>query len=634
MGQDKRGNWVYNYYYEYPGSIWFTYYNDAETKRAAIVGWKLKYNEKTYSGECIEDFVEFVKDFKKNVYNDYYKGHKLKIIVLSTKLRRTYQFLKNYFNCTEPFVIKNAVCGTFTIEDFIEFREVKAILGPDWEDISDADNEVDILYDASRLAISKFNFKFGPIKGKIPLTTQQYISQLIEEGMTEEDKERIFNLFPSREEYIAAREKLYVGGYCDKGDPYGVVSVKEQIGHVDFKSSYLARLLTEYYPMTRFEPTDISELEDALQTKCCIIRLKVYNLRARKIKWLVPGKMLDIKEYKTDFSGRIKTAEEVELLVNELDFGLIGRCYSFTKYEILALYTAERGQLPKYVRNVAEQMFENRMTTKGIDKFVWKLCTEIVYGATVKKIHDFDKKQWEGKDGVVARAILSPYWGIWCSSHARYALVDTILIIGEDFIYGDTDSMFFTNPIFYSEILRKQNDAQRRKMKEYCEENNRNFELFKDLGCWKWEENSTPDKATGVRFKSTGPKRYIFVYEDDNNNLVLVDKIAGFAEVFDSGRVDENGEPIYVKAFEYWYGSPDNCYDEIFEAFKDNTVVKDYRKTESLFDDECQVYYNGRLYNAKGGVYTEEGLVKISIRKAYEQAKDIEEAYKLLNTAM
>ena len=108
---------------------------------------------------------------------------------------------------------------------------------------------------------------------------------------------------------------------------------------------------------------------------------------------------------------------------------------------------------------------------------------------------------------------LSPYWGVWVTSHARGNLFTILSQIGDDAIYCDTDSIYFKNPEKYIDIISQYNENVKRQNLEIVNQWNENHaaeyqldpECFADLG----EFDKLLKTGNYTRFKTLGAKRYV-----------------------------------------------------------------------------------------------------------------------------
>lgn len=616
--KDGKPTWVY--YEEVPAAFAVGIFNDENTFKAAIVKWNLVVDDEFFTGNTIEDLKltikyltkkyslgksSYKKEVKRRDGTSYVGSFDKKLIVFCEDLGTIHQFIKKEFDCS-VFNVNGKGIGSCILNDTIELRDVKFIGTDDWKKFSNADSTTYKLLDFAKYYYDHIAKTDG--SGKAPITLQQVIKQELKNKMTVADKELVYECFPNKKkDYEDAMKYMYIGAFCDNKDQE---EYNETMGHIDFKTSYVARMLLDYYPISSFKLVNVNEFADAIKTKCCKIKVTFKNFEAKKFKFLQDKRCI-FKEhsyYKVDELHRILYAEEVTFLLNELDFELATNFYDYRSYEIKGLAVADRGQLPAYVREVAEKHFIGKETCDGIDKIWEKMLTEIVYGATCKAIYNMNEKSW--KD-IREEAILSPYWGIWTTSHARYALMMFAAALGEDWNYSDTDSLFFTNPLLHVQLIEKYNENVRARMFKYCVENEADYNVLSELGTFTYEDGSSSSHFTITRFKALGPKRYIYTIEDSE----LVTKIAGYKKQY-----KKDGALVNVWAFKY-------DKDSIYDVFEDNFKIQDVQKFSISKDEPCEVEYDGKIYKMKSYKFTGYRRTNKSTIEMFEEAG---EAYDLL----
>lgn len=608
-------NW--DYYVEVPAAFNFKVYNDNATLTAAVVKWEFVTDDMYIQGDDFDKLklsLEFIKtkyDLGPTAFNKPYK-----IIAFVDGLDLLYEFIKEEFNC-EVFNVGGKGIGVCCIDKAIELREVKFIATDRWHEFAVSNKKTEALLEYAHYYFDhvimwhKYRTKVDTddLTAKLPITTQEVIKTKIAENMTKLDKEFVRSIYPDKEDYLDAKKYMYIGGFCDTAS---TDKVEETIGHIDFKTSYVARMLTEGYPMSKFKKVDVSELMDALKTNCCIIKVSYKNFRANKFCFLDKAHVFDSRNLKTrGRDDRIISADYVTFILNELDFELVSNCYLYDDLRIVSLRVADKGQLPKYVRMVAEECYAAKETKTGIDKLWAKMCTEVVYGACAKGLYDIDNKAWaDFKD----KAILSPYWGIWTASYARFALVNFAILLGTDWLYSDTDSIFFKNPYLHVQLIEQYNKSRRAIMYKYCMENNLDYNIFSELGTFTYEDGSNKDNFVITAFKSLGPKRYIF-----SIGKKIIPKIAGYKKQY---KVDGQLVNIWSKT----YGDDEAMYDAFEDNARMNDIIKFTRKIEKPYD----LHYNGKVYHCKSGKFTGYKISNMSYDDILNMALDMENELKAI----
>ena len=136
----------------------------------------------------------------------------------------------------------------------------------------------------------------------------------------------------------------------------------------------------------------------------------------------------------------------------------------------------------------------------------------------VENFHDCDIEQIEPQQFLdcVSNFILSPFWGIWVCSFARFNLLNMIYYVGDnsdwitnDTIYCDTDSLYFLNPNKHKHLFDIWNSYARKRVLKRLP-----AEYHKSLGTLGQFDNVALDDTDGfsdtyINFKTLGSKRYI-----------------------------------------------------------------------------------------------------------------------------
>ena len=344
-------------------------------------------------------------------------------------------------------------------------------------------------------------------------------------------KQDIFEMYPKTfNEYLMYMEYLFAGGWVKSSvDAFG--KVLTNIKCKDITSSYPAQIAHRYYPISKFKSIKIDskqKFNNMLNRYCCILDVTLFNVKKTTIHSIVSTSKIvnnDVGRILVD-NGRIAEVEKVRLLMTELDWEIFNKFYDYDKFKIIInnFKIAVRGKLPDYVVSTMLDAYERKEELKlqGKDYFNEKCFVNMFYGCFVTKIHKFN---YVFKNGEITKelndyykqiksSVLSPFWGIWCTSWARYQELNAVYENADCVVYGDTDSVKGYN--MPDDYFNSYNNEQIEKNKKLCEKYNKNFDLIKELGCWDSE-------PTYQLFKTIGCKRYIGF--DVNNKLSVT--IAG-----------------------------------------------------------------------------------------------------------
>lgn len=312
---------------------------------------------------------------------------------------------------------------------------------------------------------------------KIPLTKTGYARRLVRDHCLGTKGYYYGTIAPTAlqvEEYLLARQ-AFAGGYTHASAPW-VGDIIDDCISLDFTSSYPYQMCVGYYPMGAGQRHDIhqlkkSQFEQLLQTKCCLMRLRITGLRERPAipdHYLSESKCAEVRGAIID-NGRVVQADSVIYCCTELDYAIMQKCYTWEKFEIGDLWTYRRGYLPKpYIETVLD-LYSKKTTLKGVpgaeeDYLLSKEQVNSLYGMMVTDIARpdvvYENDEWGIKpvniDQAIAgynddkRRFLSYLWGVWVTAHARaaiwgyvpgYGWVGGIIGMGDSYIYSDTDSI-------------------------------------------------------------------------------------------------------------------------------------------------------------------------------------------------
>jgi len=344
-------------------------------------------------------------------------------------------------------------------------------------------------------------------------------------------KQDIFEMYPRTfNEYLMYMEYLFAGGWVKSSvDAFG--KILSNIKCKDITSSYPAQIAHRYYPISKFKSIKIDSKQmfnNMLNKYCCILDVTLFNVKKTTIHSIISTSKIvnnDTGRILVD-NGRIAEVEKVRLLMTELDWDIFNKFYDFDKFKIVinSFKIAVRGKLPSYVVSTMLDAYERKEELKllGKDYFNEKCFVNMYYGCFVTKIHKFNyivkngeiTKELNDYYKQIRSSVLSPFWGIWCTSWARFQELSAVYANADCVVYGDTDSVKGHN--MSDDYFNSYNAEQIEKNKKLCEKYNKNFELIKELGCWDSE-------PTYSLFKTIGCKRYIGF--DENNKLSV--SIAG-----------------------------------------------------------------------------------------------------------
>lgn len=314
--------------------------------------------------------------------------------------------------------------------------------------------------------------------------------------------------------------------------------IVEDVGHCDFTSSYPTQQMDKYFPMgPAFAAGAPESLEDMERLNAMFCTLAIYHFYGLEIRPMItapylPGSKAIYLENDIRLNGKIIAADEMAIVLTELDYKWVASQYTWEKVTISNVTCFDRGPLPEWLRGEVMTYYRNKCTLKGKDPGLYnasKALLNSLYGMSATAII---RDQYMLDDDLVivpdheqtpekqiaafykSRNSFMPYqYGVWITAHARDALHTLIEMIGyNNFLYCDTDSVFY-----------RDGPGPRAAIAEY---NQYIRELSISKGAYVDEKNIlgvATDEGHIKRFKALHSKCY--AYEDDTGELHVV--IAG-----------------------------------------------------------------------------------------------------------
>lgn len=340
---------------------------------------------------------------------------------------------------------------------------------------------------------------------------------------------------------------LFQGGWTHGNKEY-IGQKLTDIKCFDFASSYPAVMTSRLFPNGKFETCDISEFDylESQDINNCAFRwyakIKVKTMKSILCNtyWSLSKVCIEngkpcVSHQRVD-NGKIDYAEDVTLLVTDLDWDTFKQAYDYTGLEIIELYKSEAGYLCKEICETILEYFQNKTSLKGTGNDSLynesKQFINSIYGCSVTKIvtdtieyskkgwvrHEFTDEDFFNTVGEMKEetTFLAYQHGIWITSWARHNLWDFILKFDERIIYCDTDSikgMFTEEDLQFVDDYNKQIAQYQQIVADYHGYSSSLYTAttskgsIKRLGVMEREDDCE-------EFKTLGAKRYVAKHGD------------------------------------------------------------------------------------------------------------------------
>ena len=296
----------------------------------------------------------------------------------------------------------------------------------------------------------------------LPLTSTGFVRRECKRAMKEQHAQ-IIKAYPDYEVFKLLRRE-FRGGNTHANRYYTDEVIKQTVHNKDISSSYPAQQCTKLFPVTAFEPIkgiSCAIIDTLIQHGFAVlfeVTLKDIHLRDKYIPvpYIPTAKTRFYKDISED-NGRILSAKELTMVVNEIDWKIIIKQYTFTAIPTYG-YKAKLGKLPQGLIDCNIKFFKDKTELKGVQgqELFYLKSKELlnsIYGMSVQNpakgsilfddcLYQDDESKTEEELLLKAKrkAFTLYQFGCWTTAHARDALQHGIDLCGDDLLYCDTDS--------------------------------------------------------------------------------------------------------------------------------------------------------------------------------------------------
>ena len=312
------------------------------------------------------------------------------------------------------------------------------------------------------------------------------------------------------------------------------------IGSYDRSSSYPDVVENCVFPMTRFifigsiTENDIEKKLD--RGKALLFRCKITGLEQIDKYYGAPyvsfSKCRNVSRETLD-NGRILSAEYIETTLTDIDYEIMKREYKWEKFEITECYESKYGSLPEPLKDIFRRYYTDKTELKGITEQelfynLQKALLNAGYGMMVQSpvkqsliFTESSENIYTVDENVSRETLLEKYnrtaflpyqWGVWVTAWARLRLKEGINIVGDRYLYSDTDSVKYikVRGDNIDELFDRYNSERKRQSisnSAYAEDRHG---VKHYMGVYEYEDTYT-------EFSTIGAKKY--VYRDEDGEL-------------------------------------------------------------------------------------------------------------------
>lgn len=552
-----------------------TSYTDNDEKRAVVYSYCIAVEDEIHRFRTASKFVEFMS----KLTEDYFTSTNDRLVIWVHNLSYEWQFIKRLFTWSEGFAKDATNIVRAVTTDGLEFRcsysltnlslaEVGRQVGVS-KAVGDLDYhlprhgsttltaaEIGYIEDDVRIIVALIREKLTDDSfATMPMTKTGYVRRdVLKATRSDAAYRKVMNSLQLDVETYHMARTVYQGGYVHaNGEIVG--SVLSNVVAYDLSSSYPSSIAQFQYPMSMFTELDnidtMDELESILDGNCAVIDIEFHDVETRYPFPITSESRTISTSFPLVDNGRIFSAESMRVLITEVDYWSLKRCYSFEGVTIYSVHVARSDYLPKQFVEPILDLYRTKTIMKGVSgqETVYRIAKEninSVYGMIgtdpIKESHELRDCIFEpvetdllselDKYNKSRKRFLYYPWGAWVTAYSRSVLTEAIFDMidaGVVVAYCDTDSIYAVDHPAISAIIERSNSDILARLMEamdhhgYDQSTSEEFisPLDKNghphsLGVFECE---TPTPLVG--FKTLGAKRYAKVDHSERFSITV-----------------------------------------------------------------------------------------------------------------
>jgi len=472
--------------------------------------------------QFMKEFIEIENMFSKD------KRKPMKVNSDGIEFRCSY-FLSNM--SLAKFCENSELCYHFKMTDEYDYRQIrtpKTILTETekaycYNDVRGLCECVDTLLEADTIAT-------------LPLTNTGYVRREYRKHMnTKANRLRFVKTALNEHEYNMLRSAFRGGN--THANRFLANMVLSDVYSFDISSSYPTAIEIDDFPMGKFTTVKLNnqmKLDYYCDNYCVVMDISIFNVMLN-YDAVIP--YIDIahcreKSNIINDNGRVLQADFVRLTITNIDLSIIRSMYTFEGFTVNDAIYADKGKLPKELREKLMDFYAIKTQLKDIDGKEYEYMksknrVNSTFGMMVTDVahseieYDINTMEWqETKPNLVdslerfyksRNNFLSYQWGVFVTAHARRRLQIMIDKVGRDLVYTDTDSIKFQNKAHIQEFqdINKEliQQAEKNDIPAYVDRTDivDNEEVTNRFYLGTWDND-----GNYVRFKTLGAKKYCF----------------------------------------------------------------------------------------------------------------------------
>lgn len=356
------------------------------------------------------------------------------------------------------------------------------------------------------------------------------------------------------------------------------------IGSYDRSSSYPDVVLNCVFPMTRFvyigsiTENDIEKKLD--RGKALLFRCKIIGIE--QIDKYYGAPYISYSKCRNVFSeildnGRVLSADYIETTLTDIDYEIMKREYKWKNLEITECYESKYGSLPEPLKDIFRKYYTDKTELKGIveQELFYNLQKALLnagYGMMVQSpvkqsliFTESSEDIYTVDENVSRETLLAKYnrtaflpyqWGVWVTAWARLRLKEGINIVGDRYVYSDTDSVKYikVRGDNIDELFDRYNSERKEQSISNSAYATDCHSIKHYMGVYEYEDTYT-------EFSTLGAKKYVYRTKEGKLHAT----IAGVNKKLAPNELEEHGG---IEAFKIGFtflrsGGTESVYNDV-----------------------------------------------------------------------
>lgn len=312
----------------------------------------------------------------------------------------------------------------------------------------------------------------------MPYTQTGYVRYDIQNGFSNTKAgNKMLNFMALGQDLFLKCNRAFRGGDTQVNAKY-VGMVFEDVRHRDLTSAYPAVLIMRKYPCSEWYKVHTNSVKvlnmHKKKGRHTLARYVLHgvSLKKHRVGYISFSKSEKVSEDNITVNGRVMFADMIEAYWNEIDFEIIEKTYNIESIEVKEAYYAYSDYLPADLVKVFLKYFENKTKLKGAKTLEeleeYMRSKERLNGAygcsatslihSIIRVNEDDYITVDTHEKKFTESKTIPYQiALYCTSYVRQIINNFKFALGDDFIYCDTDSIFYKINEKFEKVVDKYN---------------------------------------------------------------------------------------------------------------------------------------------------------------------------------